>query len=137
MPNHTAKKPPSQRQLRVGEEIRHAISTVLIRNETHDPTLESLSITVSEVRISPDLKNANVYVTSLGGLAEPVPLLERLNQVAPVLRKAMNKHVFLKYLPKLYFKLDKSFDEAGRINQLLLNDPKIREDVEKTGDETS
>lgn len=131
MPQHQPKKPPSQRQLKVGEEIRHAVATVLIRNETHDPTLESLSITVSEVRISPDLKNASVYVSPLGGSENAQNVIERLNVAAPALRKASAKHLFLKYLPKLYFKLDKSFDTAGRINELLMTDPKIREDVEK------
>ena len=131
MPQHASKKPPSQRQLRVGEEVRHAVSTVLMRNETHDPELESLSITVSEVRISPDLKNASVYVSPLGGMEDPMPLLTRLNQTAPVLRRAMGRHIFLKYLPKLHFKLDKSFDEAGRINELLKKDPKIQQDLSK------
>lgn len=135
MGKQLAKKPPTQRQLKVGEEIRHAVATVLMRNETHDPALESLSITVSEVRISPDLKNASVYVTPLGGSNEPLKLIERLNSAAPALRKAMAKHIVLKYLPKLYFKLDKSFDEAGRINELLLSDPKIRYDVEKMDEE--
>lgn len=126
---HTAKKPPSQRQLKVGEEIRHAVASVLMRNETHDPTLESLSITVSEVRISPDLKNASVYVSPLGGLENAEKVIGRLNDAAPALRRAAGKRLHLKYLPKLYFKLDKSFDEAGRINALLLNDPKIQRDV--------
>jgi ribosome-binding factor A len=131
----TAKKPPTQRQLKVGEEIRHAVSTVLMRNETHDPTIESLSITVSEVRISPDLKNASVYVSPLGGLADADKVIERLNTAAPALRRAAGKRLHLKYLPKLYFKIDKSFDEAGRINSLLLSDPKILRDVAKADDE--
>ena len=136
MPQHTAKRPPSQRQLKVGEEIRHAVATVLIRNETHDPALESLSITVSEVRISPDLKNASVYVTPLGGHAEAQNIVERLNAAAPALRKASGKRLVLKYLPKLYFKLDKSFDYAGRINELLMTDPKIQRDVGAADDES-
>ncbi len=130
MPKLAQKKPPTQRQLKVGEEIRHAVSNVLMRNETHDPALESLSITVSEVRISPDLKNASVYVTPLGGQADAGSVIERLNVAAPSLRKAAGKWLHLKYLPKLYFKLDKSFDTAGRINELLMNDPKIRQDVD-------
>jgi ribosome-binding factor A len=129
MPQHTAKRPPSQRQLKVGEEIRHAVATVLMRNETHDPTLESLSITVSEVRISPDLKNASLYVTPLGGHADAQGIIERLNVAAPAIRRESGKRLHLKYLPKLYFKLDKSFDYAGRINELLMTDPKIQRDV--------
>lgn len=131
MPQHTSKKPPSQRQLRVGEELRHALSQVLMRNETHDPALESLSITVSEVRISPDLKNASVYVTPLAGQQDPAALVARLNEGAPALRRAIGKKLVLKYLPKLHFRIDKSFDTAGRINELLKNDPKIREDIDK------
>jgi ribosome-binding factor A len=126
----TAKKPPTQRQLKVGEEIRHAVAIVLMRNETHDPTLESLSITVSQVRISPDLKNASVYVSPLGSHANAEVVVQRLNQAAPALRKAAGRRLHLRYLPKLFFKLDKSFEVAGRINSLLLNDPIIRRDVE-------
>lgn len=132
MPTSSAsKKAPTQRQLQVGEEIRHAVSTVLMRNETHDPELESLSITVSEVRIGPDLKNASVYVTPLAGQDDPARVVERLNQAAPALRRAVGKRIVLKYLPKLYFKIDKSFDNAGRINELLQTDPKILSDLEK------
>lgn len=138
MGGHAPKKPPSQRQLRVGEEIRHIVSEILMRNETHHPDLESLSITVSEVRISPDLKNANVYVTPLAGMKDPAELVEKLNLAAPSIRRVMGKKVVLKYLPKLFFKMDKSFDEAGRINELLMTDPKIRADVGKNKpDETS
>lgn len=125
----SGKKPPTQRQLKVGEEIRHAVATVLMRNETHDPALESLSITVSQVRISPDLKNASIYVSPLGGMADAHKIVDRLNAAAPALRRAAGKRLALKFLPKMFFKLDKSFDIAGRINALLLNDPKILQDI--------
>lgn len=137
MGKQLAKKPPTQRQLKVGEEIRHAVATVLMRNETHDPALESLSITVSQVRISPDLKNASVYVSPLGGMADTDKVITRLNEVSPALRRAAGKRLALKFLPKMYFRLDKSFDEAGRINTLLLNDPKIVRDVALARDSQS
>ena len=130
MPQHSEKKPPSQRQLRVGGEVRHAVSSILMRNEIHDPAFEKVSITVSEVRISPDLKNATVYVAPLAGQDKPEPLIERLNQASAAIRKIMNRHVALKYSPKLYFKLDKSFDSAGKILQILQSD-RVREDVLK------
>lgn len=122
------KRAPTQRQLRVGEELRHAISDVLRRGETHDPALESISITVSEVRISPDLKNATAYVTPLAGGEEAESVVELLNHAAPNIRKVMNKKVVLKYSPKIYFKLDRSFDEANRVNELL-NRPEVARDV--------
>ena len=122
------KRPPSQRQLRVGEEIRHALADVFFRGETHIPELEQVSITVSQAKVSPDLKNATVYVAPLAGqMADSiVPLL---NEAAPLLRKHMNKRIVLKYSPKLYFKLDTSFEEAQKINRLLQN-PEIQKDLE-------
>lgn len=131
MPAHSQKKAPSQRQLRVGEEVRHAVSNVLMRNETHDPALEHASITVSEVRISPDLKNATLYVTPLAGEAGANDTVERLNNASSAIRNAIKKHIFLKYLPRLHFKPDYSFDAAGRINRILHSDPKVQADLAK------
>jgi ribosome-binding factor A len=127
---HHAKKPPSQRQLQVGEEIRQVVASIFLRNETHDPVLDRESITVSEVRISPDLKNATCYVTPLAGGAEPDQTIRRLNESAASIRKTMGKHLVLRYTPKLMFKLDRSFEEAGKINRLLQN-PKVRDDLDK------
>lgn len=122
------KKGPSQRQLRVGEEIRHALADVLIRGELHDPTIDGLSITVSEVRISPDLKNATVYVTPLAGSGKADVVINKLNDKAALMRQMVNKRIVLRYSPKLYFKLDRSFDEALRVN-LLLNSPEVLRDI--------
>lgn len=129
-----AKRPPSQRQLRVGEEVRHALSEVFFRGETHAPQLDGVSITVSEVRISPDLKNATAYCTPLAGSGDVDSIIHALNELAPQIRKQMNKRIVLKYSPKLYFKLDKSFDAANRIN-LLLQKPEVQRDVTSPDDD--
>lgn len=129
-----AKRPPSQRQLRVGEEVRHALSEVFFRGETHAPQLDGVSITVSEVRISPDLKNATAYCTPLAGGGDVDSIIHALNELAPQIRKQMNKRIVLKYSPKLYFKLDKSFDAANRIN-LLLQKPEVQRDVTSPDDD--
>lgn len=131
MSNRDSKpKAPTQRQLRVGEELRHAISGILFRNELHEPEFETISITVSEVRISPDLKNATVYITPLAGGDRSPKTVDRLNVLSPVLRRALSKHVVLRHIPKLYFKLDNSFDAAGRV-LALLNSEAVQRDVAK------
>lgn len=130
-------KAPTQRQLRVGEEIRHALSEVFMRGETHIRDIEKYSITVSEVRIGPDLKNATAYVTTLGGDAEQdEQAIAVLNKVTSQLRKLAGKRLHLKYIPKLYFKRDKSFELAGNVNKILLN-PTVQKDVQKPDEETS
>jgi ribosome-binding factor A len=132
MSSHSSdsKRAPSQRQLRVGEALRQALAEVFMRNEIHDPELDRQSITVSEVRISPDLKNATAYVTPLAGSDNAAHIINRLNASAIDLRKTVSKRLATKYSPKLYFKLDRSFDEAGRINQLLSR-PEVLRDVGK------
>ena len=120
-------KQPSQRQLRVGEEVRQALSNIFMHGETHEPLLDSGSITVSEVRISPDLKNATVFVMPLAG-GNKDEVLEALSENAPRIRKLMNRHVVLRYSPKLFFKLDTSFENANRIN-MLLNSERVQKDV--------
>ena len=111
-------KAPSQRQLRVGEEVRHVLARVIERGELHDPELADVPVTVSEVRISPDLKNATAFVSPLGG-GDAVPLVEALNRAAPFLRRRVGQQMNLKYVPALSFQPDQSFDEAQRINELL------------------
>ena len=123
-------KAPSQRQLKVGEEIRFAISEVLLRGETHIPQLESASIIISQVKISPDLKNATAYITPLGG-EKTQEICKILNEASPLIRKCMNKRIILKYSPKLHFKIDKTFEIAGRINEIL-HSPEVLKDL---GDE--
>ena len=114
---------PSQRQLRVGEAIRHRLAELLQRGETHAPELEGVSVTVSEVRMSPDLRTAVAYVSRLGGQAGP-ELVAALNRVQPLLRHHVAGAVRLKYAPRLVFRLDTSFDEAARIDALL-HDPRV------------
>ena len=121
---------PSQRQLRVGELIRHAVSQVLERGEVHDPEVAGKSITVTEVRMSPDLKVATAYVMPLGG-ADDVGVVEALGRVAPFLRRRIGGVVALKFLPELRFVADETFDHASRIDELLRDSH--RDDGENDG----
>lgn len=123
----------SQRPLRVGEEIRHAIADVLLRGEVHSVDLLGASITVSEVRVSPDMKNATVFVMPLAG-EQKAEKLEALKTAAPEIRYLVSKKVKLRYMPKLHFALDNSFEEAERINSLL-NKPEVARDLSKATDE--
>lgn len=109
---------PSQRQLRVGELIRHSLSDLLARGDRHDPDLAGLTITVPEVRMSPDLKIATAFVMPLGGVGQD-KIVKALAREARLLRRELAHSVKLKYLPELRFRLDTSFDEAGRIDALL------------------
>lgn len=118
---------PSQRQLRVGEELRHALARILARGDLHDPVLEGVSVTVTEVRISPDLKNAAAFVMPLGG-ADTEEILAALNHACPFLRGQLGREVRLRHTPRLSFQADQSFDEAAKINALLHN-PRVRRDV--------
>ena len=119
---------PSQRQLRVGELIRRTLSEVLMRGDVHDPDLNRLSVTVGEVRTSPDLKVATAYVLPLGGKGqdEIVGLLAR-NQGE--LRRIIGKKLALKYAPELRFRLDQTFDQMDEARRLF-NDDAVRRDVE-------
>jgi len=125
----TGNRPPSQRQLKVGEEIRNAMARVFAMGETHDPILDSASITVSEVRISPDLKNATVYVMPLAGSKKDL-IMETLKDQAGRMRMLMSKHIVLRHTPRLFFKLDISFENANRINELL-NSERVKADLAK------
>jgi len=111
-------KTPSQRQLRVGEELRHALAWILERGEIRDPGLGGATVTVTEVRVSPDLRNATAYVMPLGGVHVP-DVVEALNRAAPFARRQLGKAVQLKRLPTLTFTADTTFEEAGRIDDLL------------------
>jgi ribosome-binding factor A len=119
----------AQRNLRVGEEIRHALSDIFLRGECHSPGLMSASITVSEVRVAPDLKNATAYVMPLAGNGKE-ELLELLKVAAPELRHLVSKRMKLRYTPKLFFQLDSTYDEAQRINSLLQK-PEVVRDLAK------
>lgn len=109
---------PSQRQLRVGELVRHAVAQVLERGEIHDPDIAGKSITVTEVRMSPDLKVATAYIMPLGG--EDVAIVaEALGRAAPYVRRRLGDDVALKFLPEIRFVVDETFDYANRIDRLL------------------
>lgn len=118
---HSASKGPSQRQLRVGEVIRHALSDLLRREPLRDPVVKGVSITVSEVRAAADLRHAKVFCAPLGGENQD-EVLKALNRSAGYLRKLLGDELTLKYTPELAFVLDVSFDEASRINAILASD---------------
>lgn len=126
-------KQPSQRQLRVSELIRHALSEVLVRGDLRDPTLDGVVITVPEIRMSPDLKLAEILVMPLGGAHQDKVLAALVNN-RKRLRGLLAKRVNLKYMPDLRFHLDNRFDEAGKIDALL-NSPRVRQDLEKMSSE--
>jgi ribosome-binding factor A len=113
-------KGPSQRQLRVGEQIRHMVAQTLQRGHFHHEALmdTAAGVSVTEVTVSPDLKHATAYVMSLGG-ENIESVLEALNDVAPYFQKEINLNSSLKFTPRLIFKKDSSFDEARKIDEIL------------------
>jgi ribosome-binding factor A len=120
---------PSQRQLRVGELIRHALAEMLARGEIHDEVLASHVVTVSEVRMSPDLRLATIYIMPLGG-KDLGPVLQALDRHRKFIRGEVAHAVNLKFAPEIRFLADETFDEADRIGRLLASD-KVRQDLEK------
>ena len=125
---------PSQRQLKVGEELRHALAWTLERGKVRDPVVHDARVTVTEVRISSDLKNATAFVTPLGGgeREEAAAVIQGVNRAAPYLRRRMAQAVRLKFVPKVSFHIDTSFDEASHIDNLL-NNPAVIRDLEPGG----
>ena len=109
---------PSQRQLRVAEQIRHLLAEALMRGELRDPRLDGVSITVGEVRIGRDLRHALVYVTELAGPIRS-DVLDALNRAAPRLAGRVARDIHLKYAPRLEFVADSLFDEAARMERLV------------------
>ncbi|MBY6049211.1 30S ribosome-binding factor RbfA [Vannielia litorea] len=123
---------PSQRQLRVGETIRRALAQVLQRGDVHDDELARMSITVSEVRCSPDLKVATAYVMPLGGFHAEEGL-DALRRNRSELRRAVNKSLALKFSPELRFKLDETFDRMDDTRRMF-SEERVRRDVEAEDD---
>ena len=119
---------PSQRQLRVGELIRRTLSGILLRGDLHEPALAGVSITVGEVRTSPDLKIATVYVLPLGG-HNAAATLEALNRARSEIRRALARAVELRHSPELRFVLDESYDRMDRTREML-SDARVRRDLE-------
>ena len=111
-------KPVTQRQLRVGEMIKQALSMIFIRDEAKLPQLDTKEITVTEVRMSNDLKTAKAFVLPLGG-KDASNVIEKLKEFSFVIRKVLSKKVTIKFLPKLLFVKDESFDYAEKIENLI------------------
>jgi ribosome-binding factor A len=121
-------KPPSQRQLRVGEEIRHALVRILGSGRLHDPDLADVSLTVTEVRVSPDLRAATAYVTPFGG-GDAAKIVSTLRRAAGFLQRELSTEIELRVIPKLSFAADTSFQRADAIERILA-DPKVARDLE-------
>jgi len=125
---HTGGQGPSQRQLRVGELIRRTLSEVLMRDDIHDPELSRHSVTVGEVRISPDLKVATAYVLPLGGEGE-ADVIDLLARNKGELRRIIGKKLALKFAPDLRFRPDRTFDQMDDTRRLLEQDD-VRRDLD-------
>jgi len=122
-----AKAPPSQRQLRVGELVRHALAEILSRGEVHDPDIEAMVISVSEVDMSPDLKLATCYVRPFGD-ADPARAVAALERNRRFIRGAVAHRVNLRFSPDIRFRTDTSFDTGERIDAILRS-PAVRRDL--------
>jgi ribosome-binding factor A len=138
MPRHhqrgSAASGGSQRQLRVAETVRHAVAEILAQGSAHDPDLEGHIITVPEVRMSPDLKLATIYVMPLGGRDTEI-VLAALERNKKFLRGEIAHRVNLKFAPDIRFRVDERFDEAERIEKLLRT-PEVQRDLNSDSDET-
>ncbi|MEM0984950.1 MAG: 30S ribosome-binding factor RbfA [Pseudomonadota bacterium] len=124
--------PPSQRQLRAGELVRHALIEILAREDFRDPDLVGVSVTVGEVRCSPDLRHATVFVSPLGetGDGPRNRLAAALGRASGFLRGRLGREIEMKFTPELHFIADESYDTAAETDRLFA-DPKVRADVEK------
>jgi len=136
MPRHQHREQSaggSQRQLRVGELIRHELADMLSRGDIHDPVIETHLITVPEVRMSADLRLATVYIMPLGGRDEEA-VLEALERHKRYIRGEISRRVNLKFAPEIRFRIDERFDEAERIEKLLRT-PEVQRDLGGEKDE--
>ncbi len=128
---------PSQRQLQVGEELRHALVRILGRGNLRAPELDGVQVTVTEVHVSPDLRNATAFVVPFGG-GQADALAAALNRAAGFFRAQLAREVKLRYVPGVRFQVDRSFDHASRIDRLL-HDPRVAPDLageDKSGGDT-
>jgi ribosome-binding factor A len=124
---------PSQRQLRAGELVRHALVEILREEDLQDPALAGVSVTITEVRVSPDLKHALCFVEPLGG-TKAAEVVAALNRVSRFLRGRLGHAIEMRFTPALKFIHDESFDKAAYMSRLLA-DPRVRRDLESDGDE--
>ena len=111
-------RPVTQRQLRVGEMIKQSLSMIFLKDEAKIPSINTKEITVTEVRMSPDLKTAKVYVLPLGG-KNSEEIVSKLKEFSFIVRKVLSKKIIMKFLPKLFFVKDDSFDYAEKIENLI------------------
>ena len=111
-------RPVTQRQLRVGEMIKQSLSMIFLKDEAKIPGINTKEITVTEVRMGPDLKTAKVYVLPLGG-KNSEEIIGKLKEFSFVVRKVLSKKIIMKFLPKLFFVKDESFDYAEKIENLI------------------
>ena len=130
---YSAPKGPSQRQLRAGELVRHALVEIFLREDLRDPALSGLQITITEVRMTPDLKQATGFCAPLGASidTEKHPeIIKALGHAAPHLRHLLGEKIDMKFTPALVFRNDESFAESRRIDELLAS-PKVARDLQR------
>ena len=125
----------SQRQLRVGEELRHGLAELLERGDMRDPVLREARITVTVVDVSPDLRNALAFIVPLGG-EHADEVLAAMRRAAPYFRNRLARMIDLRFAPEIRFELDRSFDHAAKIDKLL-HDPEVVRDLETDDDEAT
>lgn len=128
-------KAPSQRQLRVGEVVRHVLADLFLRHALQDPALQGADLTVSEVRVSPDMRRATVFVSRLGG-GEMEEILKALSRARGFLRARAGEALTTKFTPELHFEADRSFDEAQHIAGIL-HSPEVARDLQHKDDPAS
>lgn len=124
---------PSQRQLRVGELLRASISEILTRRDVRDPVLQTNIITVSEVRVSPDLRNANVFIVPLGDV-DQAAVIDALNRAKKHLKGEIARSVNLRFMPELTFRADTTFDYAQSVDAMLAS-PRVARDLQAREDD--
>ncbi len=118
---------PSQRQLRAGELVRHALVEIFREEDINDPVLSGVSVTVTEVRVNPDLRHATVFVEPLGG-ENADEVVKALNRHSRFIRGHLGRSIELRFTPDLHFRHDESFNEAARMAKLF-DDPRVRQDL--------
>jgi len=128
-PSTRSPRTASARPLKMGAAVQHALADIFMRGKVHDPVLAKLKVTVTEVRMSPDLAHATVFVTPFGG-GDPRPMLKELKRCAPQLRSAVAHSVKMRHAPELHFQPDESFDYAETIERAL-KDPVVAKDLGK------
>ncbi|XBQ17134.1 MAG: 30S ribosome-binding factor RbfA [Oceanicaulis sp.] len=125
-------KAQSQRQLRAGELVRRAVSDILREGHVRDPALKGVPVTVSEARVSPDLRNATVFVSAMN-LADPERVAEALNRASGFIQKELGRQIDMKFTPKLRFIGDDRFDEATHVDEVL-DRPSVKRDLDEGGE---